>query len=109
MKNYDGILDAEEILESVMRRRNWTVDLRDALAEKLVLVRNGEALNDQKNDGNGRKAEFDANAKRIRSIMERNPYANAKDVIEETGLNRATVYRHLKDLRTEAEEASSNA
>ena len=48
MAGYDGKLDAEAILEGVMQRRNWTVDLRDALAEKLVLVRKGDALKERK-------------------------------------------------------------
>lgn len=35
---YNGTDDAEAILEEVMFRRNWTVETRDALAERLVLV-----------------------------------------------------------------------
>lgn len=35
---YDGTADAEAILEKVMFRRNWPVETRDALAERLVLI-----------------------------------------------------------------------
>lgn len=32
---YDGKRDAEEILENIMRRRNWPVEVRDDLAAAL--------------------------------------------------------------------------
>jgi len=35
---YDGKKDAEEILENVMRRRNWTVETRDDLAVALERI-----------------------------------------------------------------------
>lgn len=50
----------------------------------------------------------DENAERIRAIMVRNPYAKPKDVVEATGLHRATVSRHLKALRLEVERARAD-
>lgn len=41
---YDGIEDAQHILEVVMHRKNWSVDTRDELAEKLKLVRGRHKL-----------------------------------------------------------------
>lgn len=35
---YDGKKDAEAILERVMRRRNWTVEVRDDLAAALERI-----------------------------------------------------------------------
>lgn len=35
---YDGKKDAEQILECVMRRCNWTVKVRDDLAEALERI-----------------------------------------------------------------------
>lgn len=59
--------------------------------------------------GAHRKIEGDANADRIRAIMARNPFTKPKEVVEATGLHPATVSRHLKNLRLEAEAARSNA
>ena len=44
LMDYDGIEDAEAILEGPMRRQNWSVEVRDALAEKLKLVAAGRPL-----------------------------------------------------------------
>ena len=35
---YDGTKDAEKILEKVMRRRNWTVEVPDDLAKALERI-----------------------------------------------------------------------
>lgn len=35
---YDGKKDAEQILENVMRRRNWTIEVRDELAAALERI-----------------------------------------------------------------------
>ncbi len=35
---YEGRKDAEEILEGILRRRNWTVDVRDELAAALERI-----------------------------------------------------------------------
>jgi len=43
-KEYDGRMDAEALLETVLQRKNWTVPIRDALAEKLVLIADGKPL-----------------------------------------------------------------
>ena len=59
--------------------------------------------------GQHRKIEGDANADRIRSMMEANPYIKPKDIIEATGLHPATVSRHLKNLRAKAEAGRSDA
>lgn len=61
-------------------------------------------------DGRGehRRATGSSNADRVREVMLRNPYAKPKDVVEATGLHRATVSRHLKTLRLEAEAARAN-
>jgi len=50
-RNYDGKLDAEDILENIMFRRNWTAILRDNLADRLVGIRNGTHLAKGKKKG----------------------------------------------------------
>ena len=37
-KPYDGKEDAVKILEGVMKRQNWSVAVRDELAESLVRI-----------------------------------------------------------------------
>jgi hypothetical protein len=37
-RDYDGVKDAEYILENIMHRRNWTSETRDKLAAFLVSV-----------------------------------------------------------------------
>lgn len=59
--------------------------------------------------GQHRKIEGDKNADRIREIVEKNPYARPKDIIEATGLHAATVSRHLKALRQQAQQGEQNA
>ncbi|MCK4857128.1 MAG: hypothetical protein KAT58_04090 [candidate division Zixibacteria bacterium] len=44
LKGYTGIDDAQAILEGPMRRQNWSVEVRDALAEMLKLVAAGRPL-----------------------------------------------------------------
>ena len=41
---YDGVRDAEHILENIMHRKNWSVDVRNELAAALTKVRWGRKL-----------------------------------------------------------------
>lgn len=41
---YDGVRDAEHILEKIMHRQNWSVNVRDEIAAALVSVRRGRNL-----------------------------------------------------------------
>lgn len=59
--------------------------------------------------GQHRKVEGDKNAERIRDLIQQNPYARPKDIIEATGLHAATVSRHLKQLRQQAQKGDQNA
>lgn len=54
-KAYDGVDDAEWILERVMKRRNYGFDVRDSLAESLVEVREGRNLSPIKRQNNDRR------------------------------------------------------
>lgn len=42
--DYDGVQDAEHILEKIMHRQNWSVNVRDQLAEALCKIRSGRKL-----------------------------------------------------------------
>lgn len=46
---YDGKKDAEEILENVMLRRSWTVEVRDDLATALerIIARDNNSKRDK--------------------------------------------------------------
>jgi DNA-binding MarR family transcriptional regulator len=54
--------------------------------------------------GHHRKTERARNADRIRAIFKKNPYARPQDIIKETGLHPATVSKHLKVLREQAQQ-----
>ena len=58
--------------------------------------------------GHTQKTKGNANAKKIRDIMTRNPFARPKDVIAITGLHPVTVSKHLKALGIEAEKAGGD-